>query len=227
MTVAEVERIGAPEISRQDARKAFLEYRRAVLSETDTHRKQEYEGLMRGYKAISKGQSVVDLQHTLHTAGLQHDTLYPRLAISRADQKHCFVTMLSDGSATFTARMESNRWGRGGRAASLNVKLPVGTFPLFQWRSHPTQKYVSGRVLRDDSVNWLWKPDAVALVPLVPPGLHPRGALANYHILWDAVWEPAPPKDPLLLRHLAGSLYAIVAQWDLSPLERAVLRGRL
>jgi hypothetical protein len=61
----------------------------------------------------------------------------------------------------------------------------------------------------------------------VPPRLHPRGKLANYHILWDAVWTPAPPKDPLLLRHLAGQLYAIVGQWDLTPLEQAVLRGRL
>ena len=60
MTVADVERIGTPEITRQDARKAFIEYKRAVVSETDSLRKHEYDALMRGYKAIAAGQSVID-----------------------------------------------------------------------------------------------------------------------------------------------------------------------
>ena len=45
-------------------------------------------------------------------------------------------------------------------------------------------------------------------------------------ILWEAEWETVP-RDPLLLRHLAGGLYAVMASWDLTPLERAVLKGRL
>jgi hypothetical protein len=48
-----------------------------------------------------------------------------------------------------------------------------------------------------------------------------------YHVLWDAVWTPEPPIDPLLLKHCGGSLYAIVAAWDLTPLEQAVMRGRI
>lgn len=39
-------------------------------------------------------------------------------------------------------------------------------------------------------------------------------------------WQPVPPTDPLLLRHLHGDLYAVLAAWDLTPLERAVLAGR-
>lgn len=226
MTVAEVERIGAPAISPQDARKAFLEYRRAVMGESDDRRRKEYRALMQGYKAIMNGQSVLDLQKVVSTAGLQHDTLYPRLAVARADQKFCFVDMQSSGAARFQARMHGDRWGRGGLAASLTVDFPPGTFQAYHWRQHPTEKYQPGRVLADGTVNWGWASRAMAMVPLVPPQLHPR-RLENYHILWDAVWQKAPPKDPLLLKHLAGALYAVVAHWDLSPLEQAVLRGRL
>lgn len=37
---------------------------------------------------------------------------------------------------------------------------------------------------------------------------------------------PAPPGDPALLKHVGGDIYAVVATWDLSPLERLVLSGR-
>jgi hypothetical protein len=64
-------------------------------------------------------------------------------------------------------------------------------------------------------------------VPLVPPNLRPARGLNRYCILFEAEWEPVPPTDPMLLRHLHGSLYAVLAVWDLTPLERAVIAGRL
>jgi hypothetical protein len=220
MTVKEIARIGAPAISRQDARGAFLEYRRATGVERDPARRKEFEGLMRGYRAIARGQQVIDVHHTLQTAGVQADTLYPRLAIVRADAKRCVVTMRGDGSATFCD--EAMRFPR--RAWRHSVKLPVGTFPLYEarWVSGHRSRYRPGAILERTE----WNDHATAIVPIVPPALAPY-ALGNYHVLWDAVWLPAPPKDPLLLKHLAGHLYAIVAQWDLTPLEQAVLRGRL
>lgn len=33
------------------------------------------------------------------------------------------------------------------------------------------------------------------------------------------------PVDPALLKHIGGDLYAVVATWDLTDLERAVLDG--
>ncbi|MGH3300400.1 MAG: hypothetical protein ACRDOK_01755 [Streptosporangiaceae bacterium] len=35
-----------------------------------------------------------------------------------------------------------------------------------------------------------------------------------------------PPRDPALLRWIRGDLWAVVAQWDLTELERAVLSSR-
>lgn len=222
MTVAEIERIGSPAISRHAARKAYLEYKQAVLTAANPAERHEYEGLWRGYKAISQGQQVIDLGQTMHAAGVQADTLYPRLAICRADARTCRVQMKPDGSARFVD--EAARW----RHFKLRqVLLPAGTLPsyLLSWRAdnRGQQRFRPGGLLERD----LWNAEATALVPIVPPALHPRAALVNYHILWDAVWTPAPPTDPLLLRHLSGMLYAIVAQWDLTPLEQAVMRGRL
>lgn len=220
MTVAEVQRIGSPEISRQDARKAYLDYKRAVLSAVKPEEKAEYEGLWRGYKAIAAGKQVIDLGQCLQAAGVQENTLYPRLAICRADARTCRVSLDPDGSGVFFD--EAFRWRR---APNRRVTLPPGTFPqyLMRWdNGNPIRYRPMGALERER-----WPNQATALVPIVPPALHPRAALSHYHILWDAVWTPAPPKDPLLLRHLAGSLYAIVAQWDLTSLEQAVLRGRL
>jgi hypothetical protein len=176
MTVAEIQRIGSPDISKADARQAFLAYKRGILNETDTVRKREYEALMRGYRAIAQGQQVLDLHQAMHGAGLQPGT-FPKLAICRADAKKCSVYLGHDGSAVFAADKDA-RWVYDRERKNV-VRLPADTFE---------RRTSSGT--------------AEALVPTAPV-------------------------DPLLVRHLQGSLYAIVAAWDLTPLERAVLMGRL
>lgn len=206
MTVAEIQRIGSPEISKADARQAFLAYKRGILNETDAIRKREYEALMRGYRAIAQGKQVLDLHQVMRSAGVQDDSKkLPKLAICRADAKTCNVRVNEDGSARFVAD------DAGWRATTRAVSLPADTLPRItrSWQNgHPQH---SGQ----------------AVVPIIPAMLRPRHDLANYHILWDAVWMKAPPIDPLLLKHLSGGLYAIVTAWDLTPLERAVLMGRL
>lgn len=228
MTVAEVERIGSPDITRADARQAFLDYRRALLKASDPHQRREYEGLMRGYKAIASGRQVIDLHRVIQVAGLQPDTLYPRLAIAQADMKWCRLSYANDGSAKYVSLTSKPDWNtRWPTAATRSIKVPGGSLPVIEWRAERDAKFPRHARFYDGQLRWNWSSTADAIVPLVPAGLHPGPALSNYHILWDAVWEPAPPKDPLLLKHLAGALYAVVAHWDLTPLEQAVLRGRL
>ena len=67
----------------------------------------------------------------------------------------------------------------------------------------------------------------LSLFPLVPRPIRPSGRVGAYHVLWDANWHLVPPEDPALLQHVGGDLYAVVAVWDLTGLERAVLSGRL
>jgi hypothetical protein len=50
--------------------------------------------------------------------------------------------------------------------------------------------------------------------------------LRHYVTLFEVdQWEPVPPTDPALLKHIAGDLYAVLAVWDLTELERAVIAG--
>jgi hypothetical protein len=72
-----------------------------------------------------------------------------------------------------------------------------------------------------------WR-NAEALVPLPPLNLRPKRALQNYHILWEANWQKAPPVDPFLLRRLSkhGDLWVILGVWELTAVEASVLATR-
>jgi hypothetical protein len=157
---------------------------------------KEDEQIMRGYRALSQGKQLIHLRDTIKAGGLGNDGR-PRLAVMRADQKWCFFRRSWDGGFSFTNDGDA-------------------------WRSrHQTRMRFDSTVLEID------KPaEAQALVPLIPPGLRPNIALSNFHTLWEAEWKRVPPRDPALLRHLGGDLFAVVAVWDLTELERAVLGGR-
>jgi hypothetical protein len=71
------------------------------------------------------------------------------------------------------------------------------------------------------------KYEAEAVVPLIPVHLRPRRGMANYHILWEAEWTKRYPVDPFLLRRFGGDAWLVVAAWDLTDVERAVMAGRL
>lgn len=50
-------------------------------------------------------------------------------------------------------------------------------------------------------------------------------APAQRFILWEVDrWIPEPPRDPFLLKHIGAGLYAILAAWELTEIERAVMR---
>lgn len=204
------------ESARDEARRQFLVYRKAVREAKDADQKKADAIVMRGYREIAKGRPVLDLMKVMQGAGIREDNWYPKLAICNADATHCCVEMRESGGVTFYA-------GRSARAPkNRRVALPASTLPTFQrdW----TGKSLHTSTRR----NWsAWSPEAEAVVPTIPPQYRPPFQLGNYHLLWEAVWTKAVPEDPILLRHLGGNLFAVLAQWDLSPLEQAVLRGRL
>jgi hypothetical protein len=65
-----------------------------------------------------------------------------------------------------------------------------------------------------------------AQVPLIPVHLRPRKAIEKYHILWEAAWTHYPV-DPYLLRRFGEDAWLVVAAWDLTPVERAVMSSKL
>jgi hypothetical protein len=188
-------------MNRNEARKAFLAYRDAA-AERGT---PEDEQIMRGYRLLARGRQLINLTETMRAVGVD-ERGFPRLAIARADARWCFVDVSTDGSARFGS--DERPWNLRGRARGRLTTLPPRTFPGFRWAA-----------LRGTS--------AQALVPLVPLPLRPKGQLTRYHVLWEAEWQGVVPRDPFLLRHIGGDLYAVVAVWDLTELERSVIAARL
>lgn len=165
--------------------------------------------LARSYAALAEGRALLDLDATMRAAGVDEVTRLPKLAIVRADFKQVFVKMNFDGAAVFAGEQ---RW-TGDRvktkAGTARLALPPKTFdtnnrPAFWWETHS------------------------APAPLIPPHLRPADAYRNYFILWECKeWKPVAPLDPLLLTHITGHIFAVVAQWDLTEIERAIMNATL
>lgn len=66
-----------------------------------------------------------------------------------------------------------------------------------------------------------------ATVPLIQIHLRPKRGLQNYHILWEPEWTKTYPVDPYLLRRFGGDAWLVVAAWELTDIERAVMSSRL
>lgn len=207
------------EMPKTEARKAFLEYKDALSKRHD----DETAEIMKGYRELSKGKQLLHLSETIKAGGFEtrqyrpwakapvEDVTLPKLAVCRADEMWCTVTVRRDRAITFTGlkSAERGRWGEGHNQRARRVTA---------WNCNDEPGPVSGGVYD-------------AMVPIVPPALRPGHHLRNFHILFEAEWElrtktqPAP-KDPALLKHIGGDLFAVVAMWDLTELERAVLSGR-
>lgn len=190
------------EMPRAEARKLFLDYRRAVRERQN----DEDAAIMRGYRALSQGMQVINIRDAFEAAGFDEKGL-PRIALARADEK--FLDCTKNWDARFAFHFPHSGWGHRCQFAAGRCRS-FGGIP----GSPRAEK-------------WLWL-HARAMVPNVPPALRPKAALSNYHLLFEAEWReiPRPPGDPALLKHIGGDLYAVLAVWDLTPLEQAVLSGR-
>ncbi len=128
----------------------------------------------------------------------------PKIAIARADQPQ--VKLNQGWSGTPHYRFDTTFNNRR-RQRSLNLSIITRRAP-YKW------------------------PEGYSLVPIVPPEHRKGHALHTHFILWeveqwsDSVIRAIADRDPYLLRHVGGDLYAIVAEWDLTDIERAVMAGR-
>lgn len=121
----------------------------------------------------------------------------PRLAVCRADAPQVFMNVWGSG-----VKYGSDRWKK--RPASDVI------VPLNAWPGRPRIGV-----------------DGQDTLPAIPPPFRPDRPLSEFHLLWEANWRPVPTKDPMLLKHIDGPFYVVLAAWDLTPLEQAVMRMRL
>lgn len=191
------------DISREEATAKLAEYQQLVLAE----RSAEDEAIAAGYRAAARGLPIISLPRTVAAGGF-HDNGLPRIAVIRADAAECFAWWSGDAVVYADQPDRSNRGALVG-AHTVRVRLapdeqPTVRMPRYWERGHAT-------------------------VPLIPPRYRPRPRnLRRRHILWEVeTWQPVPPRDPALLRHIRGDLWAVLAVWNLTDLERAVLSQRI
>ena len=186
----------------EEAKQAFHEYRRAIRSAKTAAVNSEDAQIARCYKALAQGRQVINILEAFEQAG-EDERGYPRLAIARADEMRIVVA-------------PDRRAATG---------LEMGPSQMIGW-ARRSNAVTDGRLFRFPcTAREQRRPEMHAIVPNIPPALRPPHSLINYHLLWEPRWErkPRPPNDPALLKHLSGPLYAVLATWDLTLVEQAVL----
>jgi hypothetical protein len=190
------------------AAKAMIrEYKRGA----EANAAHEYRAVHLALHEVAKGRAIINLPHGDR----------PRLAVARADREQIRFTW-SHGSTDGVFRTVNSELPRRGRTpANDEHRFDLGRRP-------------HASCLRP---NHSWEIEAYAMVPMVPPRalaqarLRGMTSLGRLVILWEVeTWHDsqqgvAPSRDPYLLRHLGGDLYSVLAEWDLTPLEVAVIAG--
>lgn len=180
-------------------------------------RKEKYlEDLKKTYYHLSKEHKVLDIIEVFKNGGVDEKG-EPKLGIAPANAKAIMFEKGSMGSGTFT---EHGKWSR---AAKSDVQLPTGTFPIFLEEKN-------GRV-----PSWgegSERANVEAKVPIIPAHIMPEGDLKNYYILFEVTEGWSLPQtatfkkgDPYLLKRINNNAFAVLAEWDVTELEAAVLRG--
>jgi hypothetical protein len=166
-------------------------------------RTPEDDALLSVFKAVRKHNArVINIADAFRHTGL-NEFSQPRLAIARADWKDVGCTTSkgeyeSQVYAWTSAKFfESGIWRVSDKVSA--IELPAKTFPRHRHR------------------------DLRSAVPHIPAELRPKFHLRNYHILFEVQkWEEYPV-DPFLLKHVAGGLYIVLAEWELTELEASLL----
>lgn len=176
----------------------------AYMQIISSERTKQDERIMKGYERLSRGTPIIELSKSIQAGGFFDDGL-PKIAIASAAGTNCWVRRESWTGSDYVFSIKSADWdqNRGARVNANTVRVTVPNPP------NPKRQ------------TW----SAQTIMPIIPPEHRPkRNRLHLFHILWEVEkWEPVPPRDPALLRRIDGDLWEVVATWDLTELERAVL----
>lgn len=198
-------------LAKEQAEKEYNDLKKLFKDSADLHRRELYKDLKKVYGHMTHGRKLIDVESSIRRAGVNLKG-QPKLAICRADAVTCYLSLNSNGSAVFT-------W----KDFSWNVESPRKTYGEF---GMPPGSF------GDLWKNLGWRERKLkAPVPLIPPHImieEIKHRLNNYYILWEVEeWNRDPPRDPILLKRVTRHLYAVLATWDLTEVERAVIRGHI
>jgi hypothetical protein len=210
-------KVSAIEMDPVDAQRKLDSYKDALTNRHSKAVEEEWEAAMNAYKELAKGTPLLDPGKAIREAGWRPDGR-PVLAFGRADQKNVSFRVLRH-SRHYTSEMRwTGPWApmtwefQATRERWDQQRMRNLTFRVSEVMTEPPKDPTSG----------------TAMVPMVPPDILPaKGCdLSKHFILWEVEnWDFAPPVDPILLRPIGGDLYAVIAQWDLTEVERAIISG--
>lgn len=198
-------------IPKKKAEQEFQALRQAFKQNTKLRREEIRQDLKKVYSHMRHGKKVIDIYESFKKAGLNKNR-NPKLAICRADGNTCYCYKNANGGAVFSIEREVMT----ARVSWLDVAIPNETY---DWMGTDS-----------DYIPWD-KRHIKTVVPIIPAKIlvnEIKVLLKNFHILWEVEeWKPVPPRDPILLKRLTPNLYGVLATWNLTKLERAVIRGRI
>lgn len=193
----------------EEAENAYKKYAELVKIREE----KSLEILKQATYHLSQGRKVLNIFDSIKQGGVDGNK-EPKLAIGRADWGTVFFTKHRGKSGAFGSERVGSNWGKVD-----SVRLPVNYFDdewdqiMHTWGSEPK------------------RPTVKSPIPIIPGELMPEGKLKNYYILFEVgQWEEDLSRrrigdDPLLLRRLSENMFVVLASWDVSPLEKAILEG--
>lgn len=173
-------------------------YGKRIAKGASDRAKRQYQAAKDAYKRLAKGAILLDIEDVFNNCPYD-DKGRPKLAIAAADARYVRFWWGQQGTAIFHA-------DENGRKERCMVRVRTG---------------------RQPSVN----NEGYSLTPMIPANVRPhrQGNEKNWHVLWEVErWaarnELIPERDPYLLKHVGGTLWAVLAEWDLTDLERAIMK---
>lgn len=196
-----------------DVAKERVEHYRALRKE---ERSVEDAAIGRAFAVAARGKQIIMLNESIRAGGLD-ELGRPRLAVCRATSTRveCYI-----GGSQRILFMDDKR-----TQSTWSMHQDVGAqYVSVRW---PDREPAASSYRRQET----W----TAIVPNVPPEYRPPrrhrlsgttgDPLACCHIVWEAEWSSVAPRDPALIRRIGGDLWEVIATWDLTELERAVIVG--
>lgn len=183
-------------------------WRQYVATARAHPREKRLAAMKRALYQLKLGRKLINLYEVLRVAG-KNERDEPRLAIARADLREVQFTKYYNGGGCY-GRVPNNMADRV--LIADRIDIPTGTFG--EWNKTGLYGSIENRNLKTP-------------VPVIPANVLPANTeLRHLYILWEvSAWVPTPPRDPLLLKRITKNLFAVIGQWDLTPLEAAIFEA--
>jgi len=156
------------------------------------------------YNQLRQGRKIIDIETVMEKAGINKN-FEPRLAVAHISWETVACYYNNGGSVTFK-NIITRKYDY--RVDEIKINHIFPKLPEDQYNKYDNEKCLQ------------------ASVPKIPASLKPKGS-EGYYILWEVEkWSQIPPRDPYLLRRITDNMFVVLAAWDLTDLERAVMKGR-